>query len=103
MNTNPDRVTLTLFYVGSFVVYYLVTMLITLFPNYGVLRNDGLLVPVLCLFEFAVIYPLYRFYCQRRSDLPLGELRIRQTLLFILALFALMAAQTQFCSLKAGW
>ncbi len=25
MNTNPDRVTLTLFYVGSFVVYYLVT------------------------------------------------------------------------------
>ena len=54
MNTNSDRVTLTLFYVGSFVVYYLVTMLITLFPNYGVLRNDGLLVPVLCLFEFAV-------------------------------------------------
>ena len=102
MNTNPDRVTLTLFYVGSFVVYYLVTMLITLFPNYGVLRNDGLLVPVLCLFEFAVIYPLYRFYCQRRSDLPLGELRIRQTLLFILGLFALMAAQTQFLQ-PEGW
>ncbi|KAF6627432.1 CPBP family intramembrane glutamic endopeptidase [Pantoea agglomerans] len=102
MNINSDRVTLTLFYVGSFVVYYLVTMLITLFPNYSVLRNDGLLVPVLCLFEFAVIYPLYRFYCQRRTDLPLGELCTLQTLLFTGALFVLMAAQMQFMQ-PEGW
>ena len=102
MNTNSDRVTLTLFYVGSFVVYYLVTMLITLFPNYGILRNDGLLVPVLCLFEFAVIYPLYRFYCQRRTDIPLGFLRSGQTLLFIGALFILMVAQTQYLQ-PEGW
>lgn len=102
MNTTSDRVTLTLFYVGSFVVYYLVTMLITWFPNYGVLRNDGLIVPVLCLFEFAVIYPLYRFYCQRRRDLPLGELRIRQALRFVVVLFLLMAAQTQYLQ-PEGW
>ncbi|MBP2196645.1 membrane protease YdiL (CAAX protease family) [Pantoea cypripedii] len=102
MDTQSDKVTLTLFYVGSFVVYYLVTMLITLFPNYGVLRNDGLLVPVLCLFEFAVIYPLYRFYCQRRNDIPLGYLRPGQTLMFIGALFILMAAQTQFLQ-PEGW
>ncbi|WP_312831117.1 CPBP family intramembrane glutamic endopeptidase [Pantoea eucrina] len=102
MDTQSDKVTLTLFYAGCFVVYYLVTMLITLFPNYSALRNDGLLVPVLCLFEFAVIYPLYRFYCQRRSDIPLGALRPLQTLLFIGALFLLMVAQTQFLQ-PEGW
>lgn len=102
MNTNSDRVTLTLFYVGSFVVYYLVTMLITLFPNYSVLRNDGLLVPVLCLFEFAVIYPLYRFYCQRRNDIPLSVLRPGQTLSFIGALLILLIAQAQYLQ-PEGW
>jgi len=102
MDTQSDKVTLTLFYAGSFVVYYLVTMLITLFPNYGALRNNGLLVPVLCLVEFAVIYPLYRFYCQRRSDIPLGYLRPVQALVFVLGLFILMVAQTQFLQ-PEGW
>jgi membrane protease YdiL (CAAX protease family) len=102
MDTQSDKVTLTLFYVGSFVVYYLVTMLVTLFPNYGMLRTNGLLMPVLCLVEFAVIYPLYRFYCQRRSDIPLGYVRPMQALLFIGLLFALMVAQTQFLQ-PEGW
>jgi len=102
MDTQSDKVTLTLFYAGCFIIYYLVTMLITLFPNYGTLCSNGLLVPVLCLFEFAVIYPLYRFYCQRRNDIPLGTLRPMQTLLFIGALFLLMVAQTQFLQ-PEGW
>lgn len=101
MNTRTDRLILTLFYLGSFVAYYTITLLITLFPNYAELRNDGLLMPVLCLFEFAVIYPLYRFYCQRRNDIPFGKIRPGNTLLFIGALFMLMLAQTHFLQPEA--
>ncbi|AIX74597.1 MAG: type II CAAX endopeptidase family protein [Mixta calida] len=96
MKTQHDRAALTLFYLGSFVLYYLITLAITWFPNYGDLQQKGLLVPVLCLFEFAVLWPLYRFYQARRSDIPLGRLRARPTLLFLALLLALMAAQTQF-------
>ncbi|CUU23139.1 CPBP family intramembrane metalloprotease [Duffyella gerundensis] len=101
MNTRTDRLILTLFYLGSFVAYYAITLLITLFPNYAELRSDGLLMPVLCLFEFAVIYPLYRFYCQRRDDIPLGKLRPANTLLFIGSLLLLMLAQTWFLQPEA--
>ncbi|ARU93209.1 CPBP family intramembrane glutamic endopeptidase [Tatumella citrea] len=96
MNTQSDKITLTAFYLGSFVIYYLITLMITLFPNFAALRTSGLLVPVLCLFEFAVIYPLYRFYCQRRTDIPFNQLQPLQTLLFTLALFVLMVAETQY-------
>lgn len=94
MNANTDRVTLTLFYGGMFVIYYLITLTITLFPNFAQLRSSGLLVPVLCLFEFAVLYPLYRFYCTRREDIPFGKLRLKSTLLFIAALMLLMLLQS---------
>jgi len=96
MKTQHDRAALTLFYLGSFVLYYLITLAITWFPNYGDLQQKGLLVPVLCLFEFAVLWPLYRFYQARRSDITLGRLRAKPTLLFLALLLALMAAQTQF-------
>ncbi|QKJ86102.1 CPBP family intramembrane metalloprotease [Paramixta manurensis] len=96
MNLRTGRVFLTLFYIGSFVLYYLITLMITLFPNYTVLRADGLLVPVLCLFEFAVIYPLYRFYIARRSDIPLGRLAPASALLYSGLLLLLMIAQTWF-------
>lgn len=96
MKTQHDRVFLTLFYLGSFLVYYLITLAITWFPNYAELRQKGLLVPVLCLFEFAVLWPLYRFYQQRRSDIPLGRLQPKTTLWFMLLLLGLMVLQTQF-------
>ena len=96
MKTRSDKITLTAFYLGCFVIYYLVTLMITLFPNFGALQSRGLLVPVLCLLEFAAIYPLYRFYCQRRNDIPFGQLATGQTLLFMVALLLLIAAETQF-------
>ncbi len=96
MNTHSDKITLTAFYLGSFVIYYLITLMITLFPDFLVLRTSGLLVPVICLFEFAVIYPLYRFYCQRRDDIPFGQLSLVPTLLFTAALLILMLAETQY-------
>ncbi len=86
---------MTLFYAGTFALYYLVTFLITLFPNFSALRADGLLVPVICLFEFAVLFPLYRFYQTRRDDIPLGKLQLKNALLFIAALILLMLLQTQ--------
>ena len=94
MNTNTDRITLTLFYGGMFVVWYLITLMITLFPNFSQLRNSGLLVPVICLFEAAVLWSLYRFYCSRRDDIPFGKLRRNSTLLFIAALILLMVVQS---------
>ena len=96
MNIQRDRIILTLFYLGSFVIYYLITLAIVWFPNYGELRQKGLLVPVLCLFEFAVLWPLYRFYQTRHSDIPLGKLQPKPTLLFIGLLLGLMVLQTQF-------
>ena len=96
MNRHSDKITLTAFYLGSFVIYYLITLIITLFPDFPVLRTSGLLVPVICLFEFAVIYPLYRFYCQRRNDIPFGQLSPGLTLLFSAALLTLMLAETHY-------
>ncbi|MDU4093442.1 MAG: CPBP family intramembrane glutamic endopeptidase [Pantoea sp.] len=96
MKSHHDRVLLTLFYLGSFALYYLITLAINWFPNYAALQQKGLLVPVLCLFEFAVLWPLYRFYQTRRSDIPLGRLPPKTTLLFLLLLLGLMAMQTQF-------
>ncbi len=85
-----DRVTLTLCYGGIFALYYLITLMVASFPNVATLRSSGLLVPVIRLFEFAVLYPLYRFYCSRRDDIPLGTLRLRITLLFLAGLALLM-------------
>ncbi|URQ61728.1 CPBP family intramembrane metalloprotease [Pantoea alhagi] len=96
MKSQYGRVFLTLFYLGSFALYYLITLAITWFPNYSELQQQGLLVPVLCLFEFAVLWPLYRFYQTRHSDIPLGRLQPKTTLLFMLLLLGLMVAQTQF-------
>ena len=96
MKTQPDRVVLTLFYLGSFLLYYLITLAINWFPNYSSLQQQGLLVPVLCLFEFAVLWPLYRYYQQRRGDIPLGRPQAKTTLLFLLLLLGLMVLQTQF-------
>ncbi|KOC89537.1 CPBP family intramembrane glutamic endopeptidase [Winslowiella iniecta] len=93
MNTNTGRVTLTLFYGGMFVVWYLITLVITLLPNFSQLRSSGLLVPVICLFETAVLWPLYHFYCTRRHDIPFGQLRRNLTLCFIAALILLMLVQ----------
>ncbi|MFS2222379.1 CPBP family intramembrane glutamic endopeptidase [Pantoea sp. B65] len=95
MNANTNRIMLTLFYVGIFVIYYLITLLITLLPNAATLRSNGLLVPVVCLFEFAAIWPIYRFYCSRRDDIPPGTLRLTTTLLFIAGLALLLLLQSQ--------
>ncbi|MBP2170061.1 membrane protease YdiL (CAAX protease family) [Erwinia toletana] len=93
MNANTNRVTLTLFYGAMFVIYYLITLVISRFPNVAELRSSGLLVPVVCLFEFAVLFPLYRFYCTRRDDIPPGTLRLKTTLLFLGGLLLLMLLQ----------
>ncbi len=85
-----DRVTLTLCYGGIFALYYLITLIVASFPNVAALRSNGLLIPVLCLFEFAVLYPVYRFYCTRRDDIPPGKLQLRTTLLFLAGLVLLM-------------
>ncbi len=85
-----DRVTLTLCYGGIFALYYLITLIVASFPNVATLRSNGLLVPVICLFEFAVLYPVYRFYCTRRDDIPSGKLQLRATLLFLGGLALLM-------------
>ncbi|MEQ4529971.1 MAG: CPBP family intramembrane glutamate endopeptidase, partial [Mixta sp.] len=90
MKIHHDRIVLTLFYLGSFALYYLITLAISLFPNYGELQQKGLLVPVLCLFEFAVLWPMYRFAQARYGDIPLGRLHTKPTLLFILLLLGLM-------------
>lgn len=96
MKIHHNRIVLTLFYLGSFALYYLITLAISLFPNYGELQQKGLLVPVLCLFEFAVLWPIYRFAQARYGDIPLGRLQTKPTLLFILLLLGLMVLQTQF-------
>ncbi|MCU5771202.1 CPBP family intramembrane metalloprotease [Erwiniaceae bacterium BAC15a-03b] len=93
MNANTNRVTLTLFYGAMFVLYYLITLVISRFPNVAELRSSGLLVPVVCLFEFAVLFPLYRFYCTRRDDIPPGKLQLKTTLLFLGGLLLLMLLQ----------
>lgn len=85
-----DRLTLTLCYGGIFALYYLITLIVASFPNIAALRSSGLLVPVICLFEFAVLYPVYRFYCTRRDDIPPGKLQLRTTLLFLAGLALLM-------------
>ena len=85
-----DRVTLTLCYGGIFALYYLITLIVASLPNVATLRSNGLLVPVICLFEFAVLYPVYRFYCARRDDIPPGKLQLRPTLLFLAGLTLLM-------------
>ncbi|QHM70083.1 CPBP family intramembrane glutamic endopeptidase [Mixta intestinalis] len=96
MKTQSGKAVVTLFYLGSFVIYYLITLAITWFPNYTALRQQGLLVPVLCLFEFAVLWPLYRFYQTRREDIPLGRIALKPALLFVLLLLGLMVAQMLF-------
>jgi membrane protease YdiL (CAAX protease family) len=96
MKIHHDRIVLTLFYLGSFVIYYLITLAIAWFPNYGELQQKGLLMPVLCLFEFAVLWPMYRFSQARYGAIPLGRLQAKPTLLFILLLLGLMVLQTQF-------
>nr|WP_160250619.1 type II CAAX endopeptidase family protein [Mixta theicola] len=96
MKMQSGKVAVTLFCLGSFVIYYFITLAITWFPDYAALRQQGLLVPVLCLFEFAVLWPLYRFYQTHRDDIPLGRLRLKPALLFIVLLLGLMAAQTLF-------
>ncbi len=96
MRPAPGKITQSLFYLSSFAIYYLITLLITRLPDVTALRVNGLLVPVLCLFEFAVLYPIYRFYRTRYNDIPTGRLRLKPTLVFIGLLLLMMVVQSKF-------
>lgn len=94
MTSSTDRVTHTLLCAGVFILWYAITLLVAHFPNLQALKSRGLLMPVLCLLEFAVLVPVYRWYNRHYHDIPYGRLQPRQVLLFAVLLLALIASQS---------
>lgn len=94
MTSSPDRVTQSLLCAGVFLLWYTITQLVAHFPHLAALQHQGLLMPVLCLLEFAVLVPVYRWYSRHYDDIPRGQLRPRQMALFSALLLALIASQS---------
>lgn len=94
MTPAPDRITHTLLCAVMLLVWYSITLLVSVLPWFPVWQQNGLLMPVLCLLEFAAIVPLYRWYQSQHHDIPAGSLRARQALLFSVLLLALIASQS---------
>ncbi|MTD27179.1 CPBP family intramembrane glutamic endopeptidase [Erwinia sorbitola] len=94
MTPSTDRVNHTLLCAGVFMVWYAITVIVSSFPHFELLKSRGLLMPILCLFEFAALVPIYRWYLRSYSDIPLGHLRARQSLLFSVLLLAVIASQS---------
>lgn len=90
MHDKIHHLTLSLFYPGCFALYYLIGVAVSLLPNYLMLQSTGLLLPILCLTEFSIFLPLYIFYISRRSDIPCGRLKLKQTMLFMGMMILLM-------------
>lgn len=93
MTPATDKVSHTLLCIGVFLVWYSITLLVSVLPFAETIKSRGLLMPVLCLLEFAALVPLYRWYQRHFSAIPVGTLRPAQTLLFIVLLLAVNASQ----------
>lgn len=102
MLPQADRITHTLFCFGAFLLWYAITLFVSLFPDYALLAADGLLMPVMCILEFAALVPLYRWYCKRHHDIPLGKIPLKIAGLFSLLMLLLIAAQTLYVR-QEGW
>lgn len=94
MTSSTDRVSHTLLCVGVFMIWYAITVMVSSFPHMEMLKSRGLLMPILCLLEFATLVPLFRWYQRHYADIPLGPLHARQTLLFTGLLLAIIASQS---------
>lgn len=75
-------------------VWYAITVMVSTLPHFEMLKSNGLLMPILCLCEFAALVPIYRWYSRHHTDIPPGELRPRQLLLFTGLLLAVIASQS---------
>lgn len=102
MTPSTDRVNHTLLCAGVFLVWYSITVIVSSIPHFAALKSQGLLMPVLCLLEFAALLPLYRAYSRHYSDIPPGRLRPGQTLLFTGLLLAVIASQSLYLR-QEGW
>lgn len=102
MTPSTDRVSHTLLCAGVFMVWYAITVMVSSFPHFEMLKSRGLLMPILCLLEFAALVPLYRWYQQHHTDIPLGQLKPRQMLLFTGLLLAVIASQSLYLR-QEGW
>lgn len=102
MNQPSERVTTTLVCIGMCLIWYTITQIVSALPNYAELRRNGMLMPVLCLLEFAVLVPLYRAYCRRYRDILPGDIRTGQLLVFSLLLLGLIFSQSFYLQ-KETW
>lgn len=94
MNNPSDRVNCTLMCLGMCFVWYTITVIVSALPNYHSLQQQGMLMPVLCVLEFAVLVPLYTLYRRHYDTIPLGQLRLWPSVGFIVLLFALILSQS---------
>ncbi|HBV39445.1 MAG TPA: CPBP family intramembrane metalloprotease, partial [Erwinia sp.] len=94
MNKETDKVTEALLCTGICLIWYGITLLIGTAPLYPFLTENGVLMPVLCLVEFSVMVPLWRWYGQHYASVPSGSLRLGQLLIFALLLLLLIFCQS---------
>lgn len=94
MNKETDKITDALLCAGFCLIWYGITVLIGIAPFHAFLLQNGILMPVLCLAEFVVLLPIWRWYSRRYAGVPSGKLRGRQLLLFSLLLAGLIFSQS---------
>lgn len=102
MNKETDKVTEALLCTGVCLLWYGMTLIVSLPPLYAVLTENGLLMPMLCLLEFCLLVPIWRWYNGRYAGMSFGRLRVRQLLVFSLLLFALIFSQSFYLQ-QEGW
>ncbi|WP_158783379.1 CPBP family intramembrane glutamic endopeptidase [Pantoea sp. BAV 3049] len=94
MNNESDKMTCTLLCLGMCLVWYSITLLVGVMPGFRALAENGLVMPVLCVVEFAVLVPLWRWYSRHYDNIPSGQLKQRQTVIYSLLLLALIVSQS---------
>lgn len=94
MNNPSDRVNCTLICLGMCFIWYTLSIVVGALPHFQTLQQQGLVMPVLCLLEFAVLVPLWRLFCRHYDLIPLGQLRLRPSLGFVVLLGALILSQS---------
>lgn len=94
MNKETDKATEALLCTGICLIWYGITLLIGTPLLHPFLTENGILMPALCLLEFVVLVPLWRWYNRHYSGVPSGVLRLRPLLLFGLLLLALVFSQS---------
>lgn len=98
MNNPDERITRTLLCAGICLVWYTLTLVVSVLPDLTALRQNGMLVPVLCALEFAVLVPLYFWTSRRYPLIPQSKLNLRQLLIFIALLLMLILSQSFYLS-----